>query len=141
MSRVFLDTNILIYFLEDSGPRGQRAAQIFSSLSNRGDILLISSMTVGETLVKPKQLGNQFLEAKYRSLFDSPDAQVLPFDRKAGEIFATVRQNRSIKAPDAIQLATAASAQCDLFITNDDRLSKIIVPGIQFIVPMDRTPF
>lgn len=140
MSRVFLDSNLFIYLLEDPGPRGKRAAHIFSRLSDRGDLLLISTLTVGETLIKPIESRNQALETQYRSLFDDPGALVLPFDRKAGEMFALIRQNRTIKAPDAIQLATAASTKCDLFITNDDRLAMAIVPGIQFIVSMDRAP-
>ena len=140
MSRVYLDSNLFIYLLEDARPRGERAAHIFSRLSDRGDLLLVSSLSVGEVLVKPIETGNRALEAQYRSLFDDPGALVLSFDRKAGEIFALIRQNRAIKAPDAIQLATAASAGCDLFITNDERLAKVVVPGIQFIVSMDRAP-
>ncbi len=75
----------------------------------------MSTLTVGEVLVKPIETGNRTLEAQYRSLFDDPGALVLPFDRKAGEFFALIRQNRAIKAPDAIQLATGASVGCDLF--------------------------
>jgi predicted nucleic acid-binding protein len=43
-----------------------------------------------------------------------------------------------LKHPDAIQLACATNARCDLFITNDDRLSQKIVPGIQFIASLER---
>ena len=53
MSRVYLDSNLFIYLLEDAGPRGERAAHIFSRLSDRGDLLLMSTLTVGEVLVKP----------------------------------------------------------------------------------------
>lgn len=52
--------------------------------------------------------------------------------------YATIRHDRSIKAPDAIQLACAAQAGVDLFITNDDRLSRAVVPGIQFITSLER---
>jgi predicted nucleic acid-binding protein len=140
MSRVFLDSNLFVYLLEDSGPRGQRAAYIFSRLSDRGDLVLTSTLTVGEVLVKPIEKGDQVLEARYRRIFDDPGARILPFDRAAGEIFAQIRQNRWIKPADAIQLATAATARADLFITNDDRLTTATVPGIQFIVSMDRAP-
>jgi len=140
MSRVFLDSNLFIYLLEDLGPRGQRAEYIFQRLAQRNASVLTSVLTLGELLVKPIRTGNSQLEAKYRSLVDEPTVNVLPFDRRAGEIFARVRQDRAIKAPDAIQLATAAAAGCDLFITNDDRLAKAYVQGIQFIVSMDRAP-
>jgi predicted nucleic acid-binding protein len=42
--------------------------------------------------------------------------------------------------PDAIQLACAAAAGIDLFITNDDRLSKFHVQGIHFITGLDQAP-
>ncbi len=140
MSRIFLDSNLFIYHLEDIGPRGERANVIFERLSHRKDTVLTSTLTLGEVLVKPIQTGNRTLEKKYRELLREPEIVVLAFDRAAGEIFALIRQNRSIKAPDAIQLATAASAGCDLFITNDDRLTMAYVPGIQFIVSMERAP-
>ena len=140
MSRIFLDSNLFIYQLEDLGPLGNRANFIFERLSLRNDTLLTSTLTLGEVLVKPVRTGNRALEAKYRELLREPEVKVLAFDRAAGEIFARVRQDRTIKAPDAIQLATAASAGCDLFITNDDRLTAAYVPGIQFIVSMERAP-
>lgn len=140
MSKVFLDSNLFIYQLEDLGPRGNRANFIFERLSNRKDTVFTSALTLGEVLVKPIRTGNRALEAKYRDLLREPEVMVLAFDRAAGEIFARIRQDRAIKAPDAIQLATAANAGCDLFITNDDRLTAAHVPGIQFIVSMDRAP-
>ena len=140
MSRVFLDSNLFIYLFEDAGPRGQHAEYIIRQLALRQASVLTSALTFGEVLVKPVETRNHILEQKYRALLDAPTVTVLPFDRKAGDVFSVIRQNRSIKAPDAIQLATAASAQCDLFITNDERLSKAIVSGIQFIVSMDRAP-
>jgi hypothetical protein len=42
------------------------------------------------------------------------------------------------KAPDAIQLACAAAAGVDLFITNDDRLSRKHVPEVKFITSLER---
>ncbi len=60
-------------------------------------------------------------------------------DRASARIYAQLRQDRTLKPPDAIQLSCAASAKCDLFITNDDRLSLKIVPGIQFIASLDQS--
>jgi len=63
---------------------------------------------------------------------------LLAFDRAAARRYAEIRRNRSIRPPDAIQLACAALVGVDLFITNDDRLSGLTIPGIQFLVPLDR---
>jgi len=91
-------------------------------------------------LVKPIRTGNRAMEIKYRELLREPEVNVLSFDRAAGEAFARIRRERTIKAPDAIQLATAAAAGCDMFITNDDRLSEEQVLGIHFIVSMFKAP-
>ena len=44
-----------------------------------------------------------------------------------------ILRSRSLRAPDAIQLACAAAARMDMFITNDRRLSGKNVAGIHFI--------
>jgi predicted nucleic acid-binding protein len=82
--------------------------------------------------------GDSAWAERYEKMLDTPGVSVLPFDRGAARIYARLRQDPSLKPPDAIQLACAANARCDLFITNDDRLSRKIVPGIQFIVSVDR---
>ena len=58
---------------------------------------------------------------------------MVPFDRAAAPLFAAVRRDGGIRPPDAIQLACAAAAGVDLFITSDERLSRRVVPGIHFI--------
>jgi predicted nucleic acid-binding protein len=140
VSRIFVDSNIFIYHFEDAGLRGFRATEILRRIGQRGDKLMASTLALGEVLVKPIEYRNTILEANYRALLRGPLVGLVPFDAVAGEIFARVRQDRRIKTPDAIHLATAASGGCDLFITNDDRLSTAFVPGIKFIVSMDRAP-
>jgi predicted nucleic acid-binding protein len=140
VSKVFLDTNIFIYLFEDEGQRGERALEIFNEISLRGDEVLTSTLTLGELLVKPLEANDLALADRYRKTFRGPSVRLIPFDDAAGERYARIRQDRGIKAPDAIQLATAAATGCDLFITNDDRLTRARVQGIHFITSMDRAP-
>jgi predicted nucleic acid-binding protein len=65
---------------------------------------------------------------------------VLPFDAKAAWKYAAIRRDRSLRAPDAVQLACAASTGIDLFVTNDRRLQGKHVDGIQFIVALEQVP-
>jgi predicted nucleic acid-binding protein len=138
MSKVFFDTNLFIYLLEDKGERGARVADLVQRLSERQDELLTSTLTLAEVLVKPLAIGDQAWADRYEKLMNTPGVLLLSFDRSCSRIYAQVRQDRTIKPPDAIQLSCAASAKCDLFITNDDRLSRKIVPGIQFITSLER---
>ncbi len=65
-------------------------------------------------------------------------ATILAFDVSCAPRYAAIRSDRGIKAPDAIQLACAAAAGVDLFITNDDRLSRKHVPDVKFITSLAR---
>jgi predicted nucleic acid-binding protein len=106
-------------------------------MSRRRDDVVTSSMTLGEVLIKPMRDGRQDLVDVYDDLLHSPGLHIAEFTERAARRYAAIRADKTIKSPDAIQLAVAAEAGCDLFVTNDDRLSKKIVPGIHFIVPFD----
>jgi predicted nucleic acid-binding protein len=106
----------------------------------RGDELLTSTITLGEVLVKPTELGDAKAVFYYENLLKAT-AALIPFEEKAAMVYARLRKDRSLRAPDAIQLACAATVGVDLFITNDTRLHSKHVAGIQFIVPLDRVPF
>jgi predicted nucleic acid-binding protein len=138
MSRIFFDTNLFIYLLEDSGGRGAKVSGILERISSRRDELLTSTLTLAEVLVKPLSVGDVAWADRYEKLLNTPGVSLLAFDRVSARIYAQLRQDKALKPPDAIQLACAASAKCDLFITNDERLSRKIVPGIQFIASLDR---
>jgi predicted nucleic acid-binding protein len=138
VSRIFFDTNLFIYMVEEAGERAARIRGILERMSKRHDELLTSTLTLGEVLVKPLESNDESLADQYEKLLSSPGVSVLPFDRDSARIYARLRRDRGLKSPDAIQLACAASARCDMFLTNDDRLSKKIVPGIQFIVSLDQ---
>ena len=139
MSRVFWDTNIFIYFFEDLGEVGKSARRLRERMLRRGDQLITSAMTVGEILVKPRRLHNLNLCREYERAITST-ALVIPFDLNAAWRFSTLRLNRQLRAPDAIQLSCAAAVDTDLFITNDLRLSDLKVDGVEFIVSLDRAP-
>jgi predicted nucleic acid-binding protein len=97
-------------------------------------------MTVGEILVKPLSTGDKILANRYRAFFTGAQLTVSTFDLDAAEAYAAIRQDRGIHPADAIQLACAAAAEIDLFVTNDARLSKKNVPGIKFISGLSEAP-
>ena len=138
MSRIFFDTNLFIYLLEDSGARGAKVSGILERISGRRDELLTSTLTLAEVLVKPLSVGEIVWADRYEKLLNTPGVSLLAFDRASARIYAQLRQDKTLKPPDAIQLSCAANAKCDLFITNDERLSRKNVPGIQFITSLDR---
>lgn len=139
MSRIFWDTNLFIYLLEGRGQLADRTSELRRAMLTRGDQLLTSTLTLGEVLVKPTEHGNAALALRYEQAI-SRTALVVPLDSQAAKIYAHLRCDRSLRPPDAIQLACAAAAGVDLFITNDGGLQSKHVGGIQFIVSLDRAP-
>jgi predicted nucleic acid-binding protein len=137
VSRVFWDTNLFIYLFEGTDARAERVAALRQRMRQRHDQLYTSTLTLGEVLVKPLERGDEELRQKYERALTGA-VQLVPFDREAARRYADIRQDRAVRAPDALQLACAAAARVDLFITNDDRLSRSTVPGIQFIVSLER---
>jgi predicted nucleic acid-binding protein len=135
MSRIFWDTNLFIYLFEDYGGLSEQVETLRRRMIARGDQLFSSALTLGEVLVKPSEKGDERLKQSYWEALTQA-ATLLAFDRDAAMHYATIRKDRSVKAPDAIQLACAAQARIDLFITNDDHLKGKAIPGIQFIVPL-----
>ncbi len=132
MSRIFWDTNLFIYLLEDKEELTERVVALRERMKERSDELLTSTLTVGEILVRPLEAGDEQLAEQYEHVLAAA-ATILPFDGLAAREFASIRRDRTIRPPDAIQLACAAVAGVDLFITNDQRLSRKVVPGIHFI--------
>ncbi|MGH7265548.1 MAG: type II toxin-antitoxin system VapC family toxin [Candidatus Rokuibacteriota bacterium] len=137
MSRIFWDTNLFIYLFEDHGERSGRVTTLRERMLARSDQLCTSAFTLGEVLVKPLEQGNEELRRRYEAAF-SQAVVLIPFDRDVAGHYAAIRRDRTIRAPDAIQLACAAHARVDLFITNDDRLSRCTVPGVQFVSSLER---
>lgn len=137
MSRVFWDSNLFIYLLEDYGALSKQVASLRQRMVTRNDQLYTSTLTLGEVLVKPLEKGNSTLQRRFEDELRA-SATLISFNDEAARLYASIHRDRTLKAPDAIQLACAAQARVDLFITNDDRLSDKTVPGIQFIVSLQR---
>lgn len=139
MSRIFWDTNLFIYLWEDYGALSQAVEELRKKMLRRGDQLVTSTLTLGEILVKPTGAGNTALCRKYEEAISSA-ALLVPLDARVANIYSSIRRDRFLKAPDVIQLASAASVGADLFIAKDGHLRGKHVPGIQFIVALDRVP-
>ena len=139
MSRIFWDTNLFVYLFEDYKALSKKTEELRTKMLARGDQLLTSTLTIGEVLVKPIERGATDVCQQYEKAITST-AVVIPFDLNAARIYASLRQDRSLRAPDVVQLACAASVGVDLFVTNDNHLQGKHVNGIQFIVAVEAVP-
>jgi predicted nucleic acid-binding protein len=137
VSRIFWDTNLFIYLIEDFRDLSERVTALRRRMLERGDELYTSALTLGEILIKPVEAGNESLARRYESVL-LQGAVIIPFDVEPARLYASIRKDRTIRPPDAIQLACAAHARVDLFITNDERLSTKSIPNIHFVSSLQR---
>jgi predicted nucleic acid-binding protein len=133
MSRIYWDTMLFVYWIEDHPRYAKLVRQLLLKMEERQDQLCTSSFAVGEALVGPRKAGNREVATKMLNVFSSSFVEVVPFGLEAAEHYASIRTSRSVSAPDAIHLACAAQARIDLFLTNDTELIGKVIPGIQFI--------
>jgi predicted nucleic acid-binding protein len=141
MARVFWDTNFFIYLFEKNAEWSPRVVEFRQRMRQRQDELLTSCLTVGEVLTKPKELGDAILEKAYLNFFSGGSVQLVTFGIDAAKRYGEIRSRERVRPADAIQLACAAAAGTDLFVTNDGRLSKLVIRGVTFISGIDRIPY
>ena len=141
MARVFWDTNLFIYLFEKNAEWSPRVIEFRRRMLARRDELLTSYLTVGEVITKPKQMGNVTLERSYINFFASGSIELVAFSLDAAKRYGDIRSRERIRPADAIQLACASAAGTDLFVTNDDRLSGLVVSGVTFVTGIERIPY
>ena len=132
------DSDLFIYMLEELGDLTRKTKALMKRMDERGDVLLTSVITSCEILLRPRQIGRVDLDQRQEQTLCPPAVTVISFDEYCKQIYVKVRQEKKIKAPNAVQLSWCGRAGCDMFVTNDERLSRKVIPGIQFIAALDR---
>lgn len=139
MSRVFWDTMLFIYLLEDHPQYSQRCKELMVRSVERGDQLFTSNLALGEILAGRRTEGSEITNT-IRSQIKALGFQFLSFDENAVDTFSELRAMQKLKIADAIHLSCAASARVDLFLTGDRQLHRVYVSGIQFIADFESAP-
>lgn len=141
MSRIYWDTMLFVYWLEDHPTYAKRVQHILSRMEERQDRLCTSAFTVGEVLVGPYKLNASGTAQQIREVFESPFVEIVPFTLATADLYARIRAQHGVSPADAIHLACAAHAGTDLFLTNDAALPGRVIPGIHFIAGLDTNLF
>jgi len=111
--RVYVDTNIFIYFLERNADFFPLAAPIIQAISANELIGLTGEITVAEALIQPYRAQDTVLIAETRDFFEASNfLTVLSHDKAMWELAAQLRAAQRLKLPDAVHLATALKAAC-----------------------------
>jgi predicted nucleic acid-binding protein len=124
--RVGLDTNVLIYFLEDHPRYGAWCASLFDLIEQGRTTAVISTVTLLELLVQPYRQQEEELAQKIFALFGTyPKLEWVPVTLELADRAAELRARYRLSTPDAIQVATAMSYEATRFYGNDRSLRRI----------------
>jgi predicted nucleic acid-binding protein len=123
---IYLDTNVFIAAVEgDQADVRSAIWRLFAASELRGGVLVTSELSIAELLVKPLELELAAVVATYSELLtDGHGLIVIPVDRDVLVRAAHIRKDdKAIRLPDDIHLATADRAGCSVILTNDKRLT------------------
>jgi predicted nucleic acid-binding protein len=133
--RIFLDSSILIYHLEDIQPYSIFTTELFMALSKGTIECIISTLSITELLTKPfKENKNEQIEIFEAFIFSLPQTQIAFPSYNIAKQAAKLRGQYNLRTPDSILLSTALEETCDVFLTNDYHLKRIETEGIVVIV-------
>jgi predicted nucleic acid-binding protein len=129
VKRIYLDSAPIIYQIEGNEEFAQSTQLIFDMIDEGQFTAVTSSITLSEVLVMPYRLGRMDLVEDYRKMLSSGEnTEYVPIlDEEAAITVAKLRAiNESLKKFDAQHLAVAIQHHCDLFLTNDAKLKKLL---------------
>lgn len=138
MSRIYWDTMLFIYWLEGNPQFGDRVNAIWSRMQERNDQLITGALALGEVLAGTYKLrADKERIQEVKAALEIAISAVIPFTAETADMYGRIRGTLGIPAADAIHLACAATANTDLFLTNDKNLLGRVIPGIQFIAGLE----
>jgi len=126
ISRLFLDSAPVIYFVERHPVYYSMLEPIFTRLDTGALTAITSPITLAECLTLPLRSRNkEVIQAFLELLGGEHSAQLVPLQRETARLAAEIRSKYNVTLVDAFQVASALEGSCDALLTNDKALSKI----------------
>lgn len=131
--KVYFDTNVLIYLIENSPTYRSKIVALIAELDKLDCEVVTSELTLAECLVKPFAENDKRSQDIYTDSLKSSDfLTVKPVTKKILIEAARLRAVLKNKLPDSIHLATAFATGCDTFIGNDKKIK--VDDSIQLVI-------
>jgi uncharacterized protein len=138
VSRIYWDTMLFIYWLEENPQFGKRVDAIWSRMQERNDQLITGALALGEVFAGAYKRGaDRERIQQVKAALENAVSTVIPFTAETADAYGRIKGSLKIPSADAIHLACAATAGTDLFLTNDRNLVGKVIPGIHFIAGLD----
>lgn len=124
INKIFIDTNILIYFLEKNRDLFEKSKDFFKICDDNKIQIWVSSLSIAEFLVwvywKWKSDSDLF------DLLENLGIQIHALDLKEAKKTARLRSLFNEKLPDLVHIACAIENWYEYFLSNDQNLKKVI---------------
>ncbi len=122
---ICLDTNCVIYLIENNPVWGPKIASRLAAASAVGDTLTVCDLARAECLIGPLRTADAVVLAEYQRFFASASVQMLPLSVAVCERAASVRVSSAMRFElvDCLHLAAVIEHGCGLFLTNDAKLA------------------
>jgi uncharacterized protein len=123
---VFLDSSIVIYYVEQPGTWGNKASGRLMTPRASGEQFAVTELVRTECLVGPIKGGDAAMLADFAAFFSAPEVVILPITAPIAERAAEIRATYRFGPMDSFHLAAAADSGCNLFLTNDTQLRQFV---------------
>lgn len=123
---IILDTMVFIYQFEAHKRFSPLTHTIFTSLESKKNQGFVSTVSLLEILVKPKQLNNFPLALRYyEAIAHSPFLTAVSVTPEIADLASGLRVKYNLATPDATVIASGLHMNASGFITADKRLARV----------------
>ena len=126
VNSIFLDTAPVIYYVEKHPQYLKILKPVFQRIDKGLLTAVTSPVTLAECLIHPYRRGLIDLQKDFTDLIVNGRHTVfVTIDQAISEKAAQLRASYNLTLADAFQIATAISASCDAFLTNDLEMKQV----------------
>jgi predicted nucleic acid-binding protein len=128
--RVFLDSSVLITFHKHTEQAHYLAKHLLDRIAADHDPLrgYYSAVSATELLVRPLRTSIADFTFMHQFLVNFPHLLLLPVDLSVALQAATIRAASRIRLPDALIIASALLANCEVIVSNDAQWQQRLAP-------------
>jgi predicted nucleic acid-binding protein len=113
---------VFVYLLDDHPRYVELSAVVLSAVESGRLEGITTTVTLAELLTAPAQAGDERALRDYELyLTHFPHLTILPLDVGLARLAARTRVQSGLPLPDAVQVAAASHAGCDVIVSNDRR--------------------
>ena len=123
---VGIDSNVLIYLLEGSGPLADASAALIDAIAAGDAQGIMSTLAIAEICSGPARADDPAMVERYADeLASLENVRLVALTAELAAQAAIVRGSSALTIADAIHLSSARSAGATVFVTNDHRIKPI----------------